>query len=80
MFLNTNSGCRAPNSKTRIANVDPEAVQVMKTCMNFTAENAGFEQCMNCGVENGAIVESMEPESYRRFIEVSQRDGLRAAI
>ena len=64
----------------RVAKVDPEAVQMMKTCMNFTAENAGFEQCMNYGVENGAIVESMETQSYRRFIEVAQRDGLRAAI
>lgn len=64
----------------RVAAVDPEAVQMMKACMNYTAENAGFEQCLKYGVENGAIVEAMETESYKRFIEVAQRDGLRAAI
>ena len=64
----------------RVATVDPEAVQMMKACMNFTAENAGFEQCLKFGIENGALVDVMETKSYRQFMEVAQRDGLRAAI
>ncbi len=63
----------------RVAAVDPEAVQLMKACMNFTAENAGFEQCLKYGVENGAVVEATETISYKKFIQVAQRDGLRAA-
>ncbi len=64
----------------RVAAADPEAVQLMKACMNFTAQNAGFDQCMQYGIENGALVEASETESYRRFIEVAQREGLRSAI
>lgn len=64
----------------RVAAVDPEAVQMMKACMNFTAQNAGFDQSLQFGVENGALVEASETESYKRFIEVAQREGLRAAI
>ena len=64
----------------RVATVDPEAVQMMKACMNFTADNAGFTQSLRYGVENGAIVEASETASYLQFIEVAQRDGLRAAI
>ena len=47
----------------RVAAVDPEAVQLMKACMNFTAENAGFRQCLQYGVENGAVVEASETVS-----------------
>ena len=64
----------------RVAAMDPEAVQLMKVCMNFTAENAGFRECLEYGVNNGAVVEATETISYQRFIEVAQREGLKAAI
>ena len=64
----------------RIAAIDPEAIQMMKACMNYTAENAGFRQSLQYGVDNGAVVEATQTVSYQRFIEVAQREGLTAAI
>ncbi len=64
----------------RVAAIDPVAVQMMKTCINFTAENAGFRQSIQYGIDNGAIVEATETESYLRFKEIAARDGLTAAI
>ncbi len=64
----------------RVAAMDPVAVQMMKACINHTAENAGFRQSIQYGIDNGAIVEAAETENYRQFAEVAQRDGLTAAI
>ena len=64
----------------RVAAVDPEAVQLMKACLNYTAENAGFRQSIQYGVENGALVEATETVSYLNFKEIADRDGLTAAI
>ncbi len=64
----------------RVAAMDPLAVRMIKKCVNHTAENAGFSQSIQYGIDNGAIVESTETENYRQFMEVTQRDGLTAAI
>ncbi len=63
-----------------VAAIDPEAVQMMKTCMNFTAENAGFRQSIQYGIDNGAVVESSETVSYQRFIKKAREEGLTGAI
>ncbi len=63
-----------------VAAIDTEAVQSMKSCINFTAENAGFKQSIQYGVDNGAIVEATETRSYRNFIKIAQKQGLTAAI
>ena len=64
----------------RVAAMDPVVVQLMKACINQTAEITGFSQSLQYAIENGAIAEATETENYVQFMEVAQREGLTAAI
>ena len=80
VFPDDELGAETMRYARTVAAIDPEAVQSMKACINFTAENAGFRQSIQYGVDNGAVVEATETASYQKFIEIAQQQGLRAAI
>ena len=51
-----------------------------KASINRGAEIAGFREALRYGVESGAILDSTETETSRKFDEVREREGLGAAI
>jgi len=64
----------------RAAAIAPEALKMTKAAINRGAEIAGLRQAIAHGVEAGAILDATETEAYRRFREIRDREGLRAAI
>ena len=64
----------------RVAAISPEALQTTKAAINRAAEIAGFKQSIQYGVETGAILDATDTEAYLKFKEVTERDGLSAAI
>jgi enoyl-CoA hydratase len=64
----------------RAAAISLEGLKTTKASINRGAEIAGFREALRYGVESGAILDSTETETYRKFGEVRERDGLGAAI
>ena len=64
----------------RVAAISPEGLITTKAAINKGAEIAGFRQAMQYGVETGAILDSTETETYKKFNEIRDREGLPAAI
>ena len=64
----------------RAAAISLEGLKTTKASINRGAEIAGFREALRYGVESGAILDSTETETYRKFREVRERDGLSAAI
>jgi enoyl-CoA hydratase len=64
----------------RAAAISLEGLTTTKASINRGAEIAGFRQALRYGVESGAILDSTETETSRKFDEVRERDGLGAAI
>jgi enoyl-CoA hydratase len=64
----------------RCAAISLEGLRITKASINRGAEIAGFRQAMSYGLELGAMLDATPTESYRMFKEVTERDGLKAAI
>lgn len=64
----------------RAAAISLEGLKTTKAAINRGAEIAGFRQAMDYGVEMGAILDSTPTEVYRRFKEITESEGLSAAI
>ena len=71
---------RTFNYAKRVAAISPEGLQTTKAAITRGAEIAGFRQALHYGVETGAILDATETETYRKFKEVTKREGLSAAI
>jgi enoyl-CoA hydratase/carnithine racemase len=64
----------------RAAAISLEGLKMTKAAINRGAEIAGIREALRYGVEVGAILDATETESYRKFGEVREREGLSAAI
>ncbi len=64
----------------RAAAISLEGLKTTKASINRGAEIAGFREALRYGVESGAILDSTETETSRKFSEVREREGLAAAI
>jgi len=64
----------------RCAAISIEGLQTTKASINRGAEIAGFRQAIEYGLELGAMLDATPTEVYRKFKEVTERDGLTAAI
>lgn len=64
----------------RCAAISIEGLQTTKASINRGAEIAGFRQAIEYGLELGAMLDATPTETYRKFKEVTERDGLTAAI
>ena len=64
----------------RAATISLEGLKTTKASINRGAEIAGFREALRYGVECGAILDSTETETSRKFDEVRNREGLGAAI
>ncbi len=64
----------------RVAAISLEGLQATKAAINRGAEIAGFREALNYGIEAGALLDSTETESYKKFNEIRKKEGLPAAI
>ena len=64
----------------RAAAISLEGLKTTKAAINRGAEIAGFRQAVDYGVEMGAILDSTPTAVYRKFKEISEAEGLTAAI
>jgi enoyl-CoA hydratase len=64
----------------RAAAISLEGLKTTKASINRGAEIAGIREALRYGVETGAILDATETETYKKFREVRERDGLGAAI
>ena len=64
----------------RVSAIAPEALQTIKASINRGAEIAGIRQAISYGVETGAMLDAIVTDTYRKFQEVREREGLGAAI
>lgn len=64
----------------RAATISVEGLKTTKASINTGAEISGFLQALDAGQDLGAILDSTETATYKKFKEVSQREGLTAAI
>ena len=64
----------------RIAANDPMAVALTKQAINQSCEVAGMRKALHQALELDVIIEATETDESRRFNEILQRDGTRAAI
>ena len=64
----------------RVAAIAPEALQTTKASINRGAEIAGMRQAIAYGVETGAMLDAIVTETYAKFQEVREAEGLSAAI
>jgi len=64
----------------RVAAISLEGLKTTKASINRGAEIAGIREALRYGVETGAILDATETETYKKFREVRERDGLGAAI
>jgi enoyl-CoA hydratase len=64
----------------RAAAIALEGLKTTKASINRGAEIAGIREALRYGVETGAILDATETETYVKFREVRERDGLGAAI
>ena len=64
----------------RMAAISIEGLKTTKASINKGAEIAGIRQAIAYGVEQGAMLDSAETETLRKFYEIRAKDGLTAAI
>jgi enoyl-CoA hydratase len=64
----------------RAAAISLEGLKTTKAAINRGAEIAGFRQAVDYGVEMGAILDSTPTAVYRKFKEITEAEGLTAAI
>lgn len=64
----------------RIAAIAPEALQTTKASINQTAEIAGLRSAIAYGLDQGAMLDASETETYKAFTRMRKAEGLKAAI
>lgn len=64
----------------RCAAISVEGLKTTKASINRGAEIAGLRAALDYGIETGALLDASETEAYRRFREITAKDGLTAAI
>ena len=64
----------------RAAAISLEGLRTTKAAINKGVEIAGLRQAIAYGVEQGAMLDATETEALKKFSEIREKDGLRAAI
>src|SRR5579871_2100835 len=64
----------------RMALISPEALYAAKIAISRGAEAAGFRNAMNAGLDMMAPLYAAHTEVQKEFVEITRRDGLRAAL
>jgi enoyl-CoA hydratase len=64
----------------KIATISLEGLRTTKASINKGAEIAGVRQAIAYGIEQGAMLDSTETETLKKFTEVCAREGLASAI
>ena len=64
----------------RAAQVSLEGLKTTKAAINKGAEISGFRSATDYGVEVGAILDATPTEVYVKFKEITEKEGLTAAI
>ncbi|MDH3667935.1 MAG: enoyl-CoA hydratase/isomerase family protein [Paracoccaceae bacterium] len=64
----------------RIAALDPDAVQLTKRSINRALDAMGLREALRANLDLSVEIETLETPSRRRFKEISQNEGLRAAL
>lgn len=64
----------------KMATISLEGLRTTKASINKGAEIAGIRQAIGYGIEQGAMLDSAETETLRKFNEICAREGLASAI
>ena len=64
----------------RLALISPEALTATKRALKRGAETAGFRNAINAGHDVVSALYAAETDVNREFFEITERDGLRAAL
>ena len=64
----------------RIAAIAPEALRTTKASINQAAEIAGLRSAIAYGLDQGAMLDASETDTYKAFARVRAAEGLKAAI
>ena len=64
----------------KIATMDREAVSMTKEAINRSFEGMGFREALKANLDIAVQLESLETPSRKKFKEITEREGLRAAI
>lgn len=64
----------------RAAKISLVGLQMTKAAINKGAEIGGLRAALDYGVETGAILDSTPTEARTKFVEISKKEGLKAAI
>ena len=64
----------------RAAQISLVGLQTTKASINRGAEIAGFRAAVDYGVETGTILDATPTEAHTKFLEIAQKDGLKAAV
>ncbi len=71
---------RAMEIASRIATLDDDAVRLTKLAINRSVDAMGLRQALRANLDLSVEIEAMETPSRRQFKEISQREGLKAAL
>ena len=64
----------------RMATVDPEAIALTKRAINSTFDFMGLKEALNASLDVAVDLECLETESRRKFREITEKEGLQAAL
>ena len=64
----------------RCAAISQEGLKTTKAAINRGAEAAGFRQAMEIGIDLGAMLDATPTEVYTTFKEITEKEGLGAAL
>lgn len=65
---------------SRIAVMDDEAVQLTKQAINRAYETMGLKEALRANLDLAIEIEAMETPSRKQFKEITQAEGLKAAL
>ncbi|WP_337659875.1 enoyl-CoA hydratase/isomerase family protein [Anderseniella sp. Alg231-50] len=71
---------RAMQMAARIAALDDDAVRITKLAINKSLDAMGLREALAANLDLSVEIETLETPSRRMFKEISQRDGLKAAL